>query len=94
MLENASRSASDHPDQNTTTTPLAPTHIQLTPPVTDSNDTEEIEIVLGKDTSDSTPTVVEVDNTNNQLDEEELEVDNDKGDPNYTARLTPGNTNR
>ena len=94
MLEHASRSASD---QNTTTAPIAPTHIQLTPPVTDSNNTEEIEIVMGKDTSDLTPTVVEVNNTNDKLNEEEPEVDNDKGtklDPNYTARLTPGNTNR
>ena len=94
MLEHASWSASD---QNTTSSPLTPTHVQLTSPGTDSNDTEEIEIVMGRDASDPPPAVVEVDHTDDELDEEELEVDNDKGtklDPNYTARLTPGNINR
>ena len=97
MLENASRSAYDNSDQNTPATPLVPTHIQLTPPVADKDETEEIEIVLGKDNSNSTPTVVELDSTDSQLDEEEPEVDNDRGtklDPNYTARPTPGNTDR
>ena len=96
MLEKASRSADDNPNQIPPAAPLVPTHIQLTPPVADKDETEEIEIVLGKDKIDSTSTAVGP-TSSSQTDEVEPDIDNDRGtklDPDYTAKVLPGNTER
>ena len=94
MLEKASRSASS---QNTTPTPPTPNYDQVLPPVPDNSATEKVENILGKDNDDLLPAEVESNNLDDDQDGEDPEIDNDRGiqkDPNYKARLAPGNNNR
>ena len=56
-----------------------------------TDEAEEIEIAFGDDNIDSAPT------NPSHPDEEEPVIDNDRGtdvDPNYTATILPGNTER
>ena len=104
MLERASHSAdtsSDQipsptpanicPDQTSSSTPSSPTHIQLSSPVVGTDDAEEIEIAFGDvDDGSATPDP-------SQPDDEEPDIDKDRGtdvDPNYTATILPGTTDR
>mgnify|MGYP006975637553 CR=1 FL=1 len=94
MLENASQSASN---QNTTPTPPTPNYDQVPLPVLVTSVTKEVENILGEDGDDLPPAEVETNHIDDEHDEKEPEVDNDRGkkrDPNYKARLAPGNNNR
>ena len=56
-----------------------------------TDEAEEIEITFGDDNNDSAST------NPSHPDEEEPDIDNDRGtdvDPNYTATILPGNTER
>ena len=74
-----------------------PNYDQVIPPVSESSVTEEVEKILGEDVEDLPPAEVETNHDDGDNDEEDPEVDNDKGtkqDPNYKVRIAPGNNNR